>query len=1262
MIQIRSCRKFLALIFLLFVLINNSIIAQFSIDSSAVTSGILWKQSRFMSRPPSSGDTIDYETGWQALKSLLNSRLSHDGSGITEVKKSAEGEDLEVNTVVLFPTASRYQYIDGYETAYFDSIQGSYFVPETFTDSVYKSEIAFFVASSEATLRERVVRFVVSGMYQWSNLEGVWEVDFDDGQGWKLLNMGAPNVVTYDNVTNDRIIHFRFTSSEGTFFTSTKLKGSSVTGCSLLPHNPPWMENENLPWRISTSFQGSEVAGNAYTLWSEDGVFDKPFVFVEGIDFNLQQWQGQLGDFGWCQFMGHDEVNYPMLAQSEDFVLALRSRGYDLILLDFVDGAASIVHNAALLKRLIHLCNAYKAGNQSLVVAGASMGGQVARVALAEMERDSEKHCTGIYISWDSPHLGANIPLSIQATIDFLSPFSAEAEAFETEALTRPAAKEMLIYQHFSSNGQTLHPAEFENFQGYLQALGIPKMTVNWAIANGSGLGINLQNPIWTPLLETSCDASSIFSGDEFKMHLFAVPGNPEHPASTQDMSVIADLIYSETYSDLLFFAYTEYSGTYSISNAAMPLDYKAGGFRTSVKELVDVVNENEDYLSVCNEIGTEQYSLQHSFISTESALSYSGIQNVAMLDALIQNSGSTPFDLWHIPSSQNQPHVAMTPQNIQWLLTQLDVIDFGQSTALNYNCNPYNYGSIGDDYLFPTTLYGIQEVSLNAQTPFHCGTIESVQEPMKKMRLMADCAQSGFVLKDKTKLRIGDENGNYKCQLTLSSGSSIRLYDKSTVILGYGSRLVVGAGSKVIIEDLSSLVNLGGEIIVLEGGEIHFNGASIALAHHESKLIFEEGILKIAEDKTLELQPITGSTGVVIVRSKNQPSISFGNGSMLVLTGDDRDDDVLQIDSDCMLYSENDAQGGIHCSRGAIQFGYKARWLNGTMLKLAAMKLYSLGAYEDFQVDVVFQGNKILMDNCVMHHVSASGFKSHLRANATRWVGNENQHWDRGSLAVSHSDMLGVGWECDKVGTPLSFRSVTFSGNGNPFGIKAQGLSNAPLLIEECQFSDYEQGINQINGELRIACSKFTQLMDGIDIAQDALLRMSQSEGRNYFDQNNRHIVLNEVTAPLIKNGYNWFGAFGEYSVFGLLSLPDNSGVLDWSGNEWNANEVYIQTYEQSEPNDIALAEIQFEPMQSDVSCQSIGANPKNIAGTIDLKGQGGDVLYHVYDSMGKMIKRNQSRTQFEFWLDQPDVSGGMYLIVIQSTGKIFTERLVIP
>jgi hypothetical protein len=1262
MIQIQSCRKSLALIFLLFVLINNSILAQFSIDTSAVPSGILWKQSRFMYRPPSSGDTIDYETGCQALKSLLNSRLSHDGSGITEVKKSWEGEDLEVNTVVLFPTALRYQYIDGCETAFFDSTQGNHYVPEAFTDSVYKSEIAFFVASSEATLRERVVRFVVSVMYQWSNLEGVWEVDFDDGQGWRLLNMGAPYVVSYDNVTNDRIIHFRFTSEEGTLFTSTKLKASSVTGCSLLPHSPPWMENENLPWRISTSFQGSEVAGNAYTLWSEDGVFDKPFVFVEGIDFNLQQWQGQIGDFGWCQFLGHDEVNYPMLAQSEEFVLDLRSRGYDLILLDFVDGAASIVYNAALLKRLIHLCNAYKEGNQSLVVAGASMGGQVARVALAEMERDSEKHCTGIYISWDSPHLGANIPLSIQATIDFLSPFSAEAEAFETEALNRPAAKEMLIYQHFSSNGQTLHPEEFENFQEYLQTLGMPKMTINWAIANGSGLGINLQNPIWTPLLETSCDASSIFSGDEFKMHLFAVPGNPEHPASTQDMSVIADLIYSETYSELLFFAYTEYSGTYSISNAAMPLDYKAGGFRTSVKELVDVVNDNEDYLSVCNEIGTEQYSLQHSFISTESALGYSGIQNVAILDALIQNAGSTPFDLFYIPSGQNQPHVAMTPQNIQWLLTQLDIVDFGQSTALNYNCNPYNYGSTGDDYLFPTTLYGIQEVSLNAETSFHCGTIESVQEPMKKMRLMADCAQIGFVLRDKTKLSIGDENGNYRCQLTLSPGSSIRLHDKSTVVLGYGSKLVVGNGSKVIIEDLSSLVNLGGEIIVLEGGEIQFNGKSMALAHHESKLILEEGILKIAQDKTLDLQPVAGSTGFVIVRSKNHPSICFGNGSMLVLSGDDRDDDVLQIESGCILSSLNDNQAGMRFSSGAIQFGHNARWLNGTLLKLGEIKLYSFGAYEDLQTDVVFQGNKILIEGCIWHHVSASGFKSDLRANATRWIGNENQHWTKGSLAVSYSDMLGVGWECDEVGKPLSFRSVTFSGNGNPFGIKAQGLSDSPLLVEECQFSDYKQGINQENGDLRVACSKFTQLKDGIDVAQNAVLLMGQSEGRNYFDQNDRHIVLNEVTAPDIQNGYNWFGSFGEYSVFGLLSLPTNSGVLDWSGNEWNGNEVYIQAYEQAEPNDIALAQIQFEPMLSDVSCQSIEANPKSIAGTIDLRGQGGDGLYHIYDSMGKMINHNQSRTQFEGWLAQAHLSSGVYLVVIQSKGRTFTNRLMIP
>lgn len=42
------------------------------------------------------------------------------------------------------------------------------------------------------------------------------------------------------------------------------------------------------------------------------------------------------------------------------------------------------------------------------------MGGLVARVALRQMENDGQAHHTSHYISFDSPHNGANVPLGLQ--------------------------------------------------------------------------------------------------------------------------------------------------------------------------------------------------------------------------------------------------------------------------------------------------------------------------------------------------------------------------------------------------------------------------------------------------------------------------------------------------------------------------------------------------------------------------------------------------------------------------------------------------------------------------------------------------------------------------------------------------------------------------------------------------------------------------------------------------------------------------------
>ena len=111
---------------------------------------------------------------------------------------------------------------------------------------------------------------------------------------------------------------------------------------------------------------------------------------------------------------------------------------------------------------------------EQLVVIGPSMGGQITRYALSYMEKNGLPHNTRLWISIDSPHLGANIPLGAQGIVYRLSSESEDAKHYYNDLLGSAAAKQQLIegfdpsirhgqYPHYwythnpeSQNGRTI--------------------------------------------------------------------------------------------------------------------------------------------------------------------------------------------------------------------------------------------------------------------------------------------------------------------------------------------------------------------------------------------------------------------------------------------------------------------------------------------------------------------------------------------------------------------------------------------------------------------------------------------------------------------------------------------------------------------------------------------------------------------------------------------------------------------------------------
>src|SRR5690625_5026900 len=199
----------------------------------------------------------------------------------------------------------------------------------------------------------------------------------------------------------------------------------------------------------------------------------KPVIIIDGFDPGderriLKRFKNGKTQPGiWDMLKFKDGGDFPVSQHLGD---SLRSLGYDVIVLNFPEypiletginrdgGADYIERNAMVLVRLIQMVNAELAlsnSEEELVIIGPSMGGQIARYALTYMEEQEDlgnpdmNHNTRLYVSFDSPHLGANIPLSLQRSIYALAFGLNHQDAKDSynQQIRSVAARQMLIEQ-----------------------------------------------------------------------------------------------------------------------------------------------------------------------------------------------------------------------------------------------------------------------------------------------------------------------------------------------------------------------------------------------------------------------------------------------------------------------------------------------------------------------------------------------------------------------------------------------------------------------------------------------------------------------------------------------------------------------------------------------------------------------------------------------------------------------------------------------
>ena len=485
---------------------------------------------------------------------------------------------------------------------------------------------------------------------------------------WKTISINSPFVVNF-NTPGKQTLYCKiaFTNGRSTivsFTIDSTIQNSSVANRNSGNNYQP---NAIVSITATIPYQGyGEAAAylgqGEYEIFPDtvDGILDKPVFLIDGFD---------PGDGNTIPLI-YSGLNYGVGQNLADY---LRSLGFDIILVNFptytrpstttvVDGGADFIQrNAFVLVELINQINAQKVGTQKNVVIGPSMGGLIARYALRYMEMNALNHDTRLYISFDSPHQGANIPIGFQHLFNYMAygPLAnAAVQPLVDGMIKSPAARQMLI-DHFEGHLQagsafefntasaTLVPTGSPNyrnaFQNELNAMGFPTTVRNVAISNGAGNGTMNYSPDFEVMNHT-------FNVTATQRAIINLRFTPAANLTNQ-----VSRFRGQT---LIFTWFTVYE---SMANSKAPtytdgLDTAPGG-RFDMTGLGADLGTDPLLTEFFNSLNADYFT----FIPTWSSMAISNTNN---LYTPVTGASVTPFVASSIPTV-NENHVTLTQANI---------------------------------------------------------------------------------------------------------------------------------------------------------------------------------------------------------------------------------------------------------------------------------------------------------------------------------------------------------------------------------------------------------------------------------------------------------------------------------------------------------------------------------------------------------------------------------------------------------------------
>ncbi|NOT36834.1 MAG: hypothetical protein HOP11_05610 [Saprospiraceae bacterium] len=929
----------------------------------------------------------------------------------------------------------------------------------------YMADTTYLMALGSQVLHSKSFKFQLSAVLFKTNLGSAIDtlmIDLDDGNGWNIIELNQVIDVGY-NEYDTYHIQLKIILTDG-----------SIRYCSEILSVEPEPSGFLLPEGYNPIPDGSFHIGpeglgvTAYYFIGNscnDGKIRKPFILVEGFDPG--------GKYNWGFAMHPTQGILNRKYETQDILSKyLNQESYDIFFINYDNGSQDIFNNAHWVREAILEINKRKhesGSTESNIVVGASMGGLVSKIALRTMELDAVPHETEAFISFDSPLMGANIPLGMQMMVDhlgnhqvFFTPLKNIKDELGDgyDALNSKAASQMLYYHYSQSHielkqwgmeinstgGQlgSLHLA-FMNQLNALGNLNIPHYGIaNGSIVKESGKGIGMKFEPGDYLMDgnfcLTCSGIEVLATLLHKVKIKAV---------TNQSQV---LIYEGTIYQILLGVTLAESRTFNVSGL-LPYDSAPGGMRTfnstkdgeEVEDAQDWIPKTFCFIPTVSSLAINLSDPYYQAVTLQDkeyilANDYTYLDDYEGSDKYEQRIYRTETFL-----DYNMDHVTLDKNLAKWLIKNTTTIrdlqapltttyHIGEGKKVNTGNNLYRVRNIVD---FDIEIKDAGSLWVGRKGKI--GYLTSATNPDNYL-------QQGIGLHIKKKVCYLDTT-----VVAVLNGGSIKVGFAQEDFTGSinvwdSARLIIHNLGVVTIEDKSiTNINKGGVITINDGGKFELNEESEIHIYNGGKLVLD-------------------NNGILTAGLKSKIYIHNG-GIVHVLNGG-----ILNLTEDSELIVE--AHGRIIIEDGAI-FKFEDGNLNDDGRCKITVK--SLGIF-DYKGPWKHEGNGYVQFDQLSellvakdNHFSARGYKKEirfLRLNMHCKLGIECQSINLGRGRIDYESNTEI--DC-KTTRPAFLDSLILQAtlNYNPTANNSIGLRNyaigGEVTVNFCNFYGLRVGIGML-------------------------------------------------------------------------------------------------------------------------------------------------------------------------------------------------------